>query len=96
MEADIRKPVEEVRALAPIRRMGISAEALHWVVAIANMLVILTLFVLAVLKAPSSVRANNARCLQQIANEEHLALEAFFQNPVEQDALAQAEGVCAR
>lgn len=94
METDIRKPAGGARALA--RRKGMSAEALHWVIAIANMLVILALFILAVVKAPSSVRANNTRCLQQIANEEHMALEAFFQNPAEQDALAQAVGVCAR
>jgi hypothetical protein len=73
-----------------------SREALYWVVGIANMLVILALFILAVVKAPSSVRANNARCLQQVANQEHVALEAFFQNPTEQDALAQTMAVCAR
>lgn len=96
MEANIREAAGEAGALAPVRRKGISAEALHWVVAIVNMLVILVLFILAVVKAPSGVRANNARCLQQIANEEHVTLEAFFQNPTEQDALAQAVGVCAR
>jgi hypothetical protein len=74
----------------------ISREALHWVVGIANMLAILALFILAVAKVPSGVRGNNARCLQQVANEEHVALEAFFQNPTEQDAMAQAMAVCAR
>jgi hypothetical protein len=75
---------------------SISREALHWIVGIANMCVILALFILAVVKAPSSARLNNSRCLQQIANEEHVALEAFFQNPTEQDALAQAVAICAR
>ncbi len=74
----------------------VSGAALQWVVGIANMLLILALFVLAVAKAPSSVRSNNMRCLQQVANEEHVSLEAFFQNPAEQDALVQAMNVCSR
>jgi hypothetical protein len=53
-------------------------------------------FALAVAKASSSVRSNNMRCLQQVANEEHTSLEAFFQNPAEQDALVQAMSVCSR
>jgi hypothetical protein len=69
---------------------------LQWVVGIANMLLILALFALAVTKAPSSVRSNNMRCLQQVANEEHVSLEAFFQNPADQDALVQAMNVCSR
>lgn len=73
-----------------------SNEGWRWMVGIVNMLAILALFMLAVVKAPSSVRANNARCLRQIANEEHVTLEAFFQNPTEQDALAQAVAVCSR
>ena len=56
----------------------------------------LALFVLAVVKAPSSGRSNNIRCLQQVSNEEHVSLEAFFQNPMEQDAMVQAMEVCAR
>jgi hypothetical protein len=92
MEAEI----EGQGARVPPCGKRISREALHWVVGIANMLAILALFILAVAKAPSSVRANNARCLQQVANQEHVALEAFFQNPTEQDAFAQAMAVCAR
>jgi hypothetical protein len=74
----------------------VSGAGLQWVVGIANMLLILGLFALAVAKAPSSVRSNNMRCLQQVANEEHTSLEAFFQNPAEQDALVQAMNVCSR
>jgi hypothetical protein len=44
----------------------------------------------------NGVRSNNMRCLQQVANEEHASLEAFFQNPTEQDALVQAMNVCSR
>lgn len=68
----------------------------QWIVGIANMLLILALFVLAVVKAPSSARSNNMRCLQQVANEEHLSLEAFFQNPAGQDAMVQAIDLCSR
>ena len=78
------------------RRRLMSAAWVQWVVGIANMLLILALFVLAVARAPSSTRSNNARCLQRVANEEHLSLEAFFQNPTEQDALAQAVAQCSR
>ena len=77
-------------------RRFVSGAGLQWVVGMANMLLILGLFVLAVAKAPSSVRSNNMRCLQQVANEEHTSLEAFFQNPAEQDALVQAMNVCSR
>jgi hypothetical protein len=77
-------------------RRFVSGVGLQWVIGIANMLLILALFVLAVARAPSSVRSNNMRCLQQVANEEHVSLEAFFQNPAEQDALVQAMSVCSR
>jgi hypothetical protein len=39
---------------------------------------------------------NNKLFPQQVANDEHASLEAFFQNPAEQDALAQAITVCTR
>jgi len=52
--------------------------------------------VLAVVKAPSSARSNNVRCLEQVANEEHESLKAFFQNPAGQDAMAQATELCSR
>jgi hypothetical protein len=94
MNSDMQKPVVN-RDVAGWRGF-VSGEGLQWVVGIANMLLILGLFVLAVAKAPSSVRSNNARCLQQVANEEHVSLEAFFQNPAEQDALVQAMNVCSR
>lgn len=54
------------------------------------------LLLVAVARAPAIVEANNNRCLRQIANDEHTSLEAFFQNPVEQDALAQAIAACSR
>ncbi|WP_144142176.1 hypothetical protein [Paraburkholderia sp. BCC1884] len=68
----------------------------RWIVGLLVTLVVVAAFVAAVAYAPASIRANNALCLQQLANEEHTSLEAFFQNPVEQDALVQAVAVCAR
>ncbi|SAL65699.1 hypothetical protein AWB69_07425 [Caballeronia udeis] len=54
----------------------------------------------ALLVAPScsvsSSRANNARCLQAFANDEHRSLEAFFQDPALQDSLVQAIDHCSR
>ncbi|MFM0204691.1 hypothetical protein PQR53_33180 [Paraburkholderia fungorum] len=47
----------------------------------------IALFLTAVACAPASMRANNNLCLQQVADDEHANLEAFFQNPAEQDAL---------
>ena len=53
-------------------------------------------FIVAVVQAPASIRANNENCLRQIANDEHVSLEAFFQNPAQQDAFVQAMTVCSR
>ncbi len=44
----------------------------------------------------SSSRANNARCLQAFANDEHRSLDAFFQDPSMQDSLVQAIDQCSR
>jgi len=94
MDCDMQKP--EMNGVA-CRREGFLSEAgWQWLVGIANMLLILALFVLAVVKAPSSVRSNNMRCLQEVANEEHASLEAFFQNSAGQDALVQAMRICSR
>lgn len=87
---------EIVSEIAPVKGRLISGAGRQWIVGIANMLLILALFALAVVKAPLSVKSNNTRCLQQVANEEHASLEAFFQNPAQQDALVQAMEVCAR
>jgi hypothetical protein len=58
--------------------------------------VVLALFAMAVAFAPSSVRANTSLCLKQVANDEHVSLEAFFQSPAEQDAFAEAISACSR
>ena len=94
MNRNVQKQM--VGQMAPGKARFISEVGWQWVVGIANMLLILALFVLAVVKAPSSVRSNNTRCLQQVANEEHVSLEAFFQNSAEQDAMVQAMEVCSR
>ena len=94
MNKDVQRPT--VGEVAPEKGALISEVGWQWIVGVTNMLLILALFVLAVVKAPSSVRVNNMRCLQQIANEEHVSLEAFFQNPAQQDALVQAMNVCSR
>jgi hypothetical protein len=94
MNGEMRKP--GVRGVASGKEGLLSEAAWQWLVGIANMLLILALFVLAVVKAPTSVRSNNMRCLQEVANEEHVSLEAFFQNPAGQDALVQAMRICSR
>lgn len=69
---------------------------MQWTIGIVVTVAMVGAFLVAVAIAPASIRANNNLCLQQIANDEHTSLEAFFQNPVEQDAFVQAVTVCAR
>ena len=74
----------------------VSQDGLQWAAGIAIALIVVTLFVTAAVIAPASVRANNTLCLQQVASDEHLSLEAFFQNPGQQDAFVQAVTLCSR
>jgi TctA family transporter len=71
-------------------------EQRHWAVGIAITLVVLGLFAIADALATSSVRANTTICLKQAANEEHVSLEALFQNPAEQDAFVAVITACSR
>ncbi|MGF6646604.1 hypothetical protein P3T17_004758 [Paraburkholderia sp. GAS82] len=68
----------------------------HWTVGIAITLAAIALFAIAAVLAASSVPANNALCLQKVANDEHVSLDAFFQNPARQDALVEAATLCSR
>jgi hypothetical protein len=68
----------------------------RWAAGIAIAVAAIALFLTAVAYAPESIRANNNLCLQQVANDEHASLEAFFQNPAQQDAFVQAVTVCSR
>jgi len=85
-----------------LRRMAVAEKRIGWrwspvraasaamaIVGIAALLVALTCSV-------SSSRANNARCLQAFANDEHRSLDAFFQDPSLQDSLVQAIDQCSR
>lgn len=74
----------------------ISARGLRWALGATLGSVAVGLLVVAAIYAPDSTRANTRLCLEQIANEQHTSLEAFFQNPAQQDALAQAMTVCTR
>ena len=86
-----------VHACKAAQRYTLKAEGRrHWAVGIAITLVILALFATAVGFAASSVRANTSLCLKQVANDEHVSLEAFFQNPAEQDAFVAAITACSR
>lgn len=51
---------------------------------------------IAIACAPAAIRSNNERCLQALAEEQHVSVEDFFQNPAGQDALAQAVTQCTR
>ncbi|MGF6976038.1 hypothetical protein QFZ94_004488 [Paraburkholderia sp. JPY465] len=68
----------------------------RWIAGVSVVIVTMALVGAAAFCSTSSVRANNKRCLESLANDEDIALEAFFQNPAEQDALVQAVTQCAR
>jgi hypothetical protein len=74
----------------------ITENGLRWALGATIWLVAMVIVVVAIIYAPDSTRANTRLCLEQIANEEHTSLEAFFQNPAQQDAFAQAMTICSR
>jgi hypothetical protein len=78
------------------RRSWSSGKGVRWTIGIAILAAASALFLAAVACAPASMRANNNLCLQQVADDEHANLEAFFQNPAEQEAFVQAITVCSR
>lgn len=73
-----------------------SGDGVRWTVSISIATVAIALLLTAIACAPASIRANNSLCFQQAANDEHASLEAFFQNPAQQDAFIQAVTVCSR
>lgn len=72
-----------------------SRDGMQWTIGIVVTVATAGVLLIAVALAPISIRANNNLCLQQIASDEHTSLEAFFQNPVEQDAFVQAVTACS-
>jgi hypothetical protein len=91
----------EFRHIATVpKRSGWLGLPKHWrqaqalVAAIAILGIALLLVVLA--SAVSSVRANNARCLEALANDAHHSLEALLQDSAQQDSLVQAIDQCSR
>ncbi|MFM0272054.1 hypothetical protein PQQ59_15815 [Paraburkholderia aspalathi] len=66
------------------------------VIGIALCVLLCVLLGIAIACAPAAVRSNNERCLQALAEEQHVRVEDFFQNPAGQDALAQAVTQCTR
>jgi hypothetical protein len=77
-------------------RSLISKDAVRWAVGIAIGLAAVALFITVAAFAPARVRANNDRCLRQFADDEHVSLEAFFQNPTRQEAVVGAVTACSR
>ena len=85
-----------------LRRMAVTEKRAGWrwssARAMSAAIVILGLAALlvALTCSVSRSRANNARCLQALANDEHRTLEAFFQDPALRDSLVQAIDHCSR
>ena len=69
---------------------------MQWAIGIAITVMVMALFFVAAAVAPASIQANNNVCLQRTENDEHISLEAFFQNPTQQDAFVQAVTLCSR
>ena len=85
-----------------LRRMAVAEKRIGWrwspVRAASAAMAILGLAALLVALAcsVSSIRANNAQCLQAFANDEHRSLDAFFQDPALQESLVRAIDQCSR
>jgi hypothetical protein len=54
------------------------------------------LLLVAIYVASSSIRTNNAQCLEAIAKDQHRSLEAFLRDPTLQGSLVQALEQCSR
>ena len=85
-----------------LRRMAVIEERMGWrrsplraVSAVSAILGMAALLV-ALACSVSSSRANNTRCLQAFATDEHRTLEAFFQARALQDSRMQAIDQCSR
>jgi hypothetical protein len=68
----------------------------HWIFGATFGVSLCVLLGIAIACAPAAVRSNTERCLQALADEQHVSVEDFFQNPAKQDALALAAEQCAR
>ncbi|KFX65597.1 hypothetical protein [Paraburkholderia fungorum] len=75
---------------------GVTRVQANWIFGAAIGLSLCILLGIAIACAPAAVRSNNERCLEALANEQHVSVEDFFQNPAKQDALALAAEQCAR
>lgn len=74
----------------------LSVDGLHWLIGVAVALAAIAMFGVAVAFAPSSTRANMDSCLQQVAKEKNVSVDAFFQNPALQDAFVEGVTLCSR
>lgn len=85
-----------------LRRIAVVEKRIGWswsparVTSVAVAILGLAALLVALACSASSSRANNARCLQAFANDEHRSLDAFFQDSALQDSLAQAIDQCSR
>ena len=85
-----------------LRRMAVAEKRIGWrwsparAASVAVAILGLAALLVALTRSVSSNRANNARCIQAFANDEHRSLDAFFQDPALQDSLVQAIDQCSR
>lgn len=86
----------EFRRMAAIEKRarwrGSSAQIVNAAIVVLG----ITLLLVALVCSVSSTRANNTRCLQAFANDQHRTLDALLQDPALQDSLGSAIDHCSR
>lgn len=70
------------------------AEAKRWVAGLTLTALLLTVLFVVGLYAAASASGANPACLKRKMNDEHALMEAFFQNPPQNSAVAQGVRAC--
>ncbi|MGN6319974.1 hypothetical protein [Trinickia sp.] len=78
-----------------VRRFG-DRTASVWAIGIAIALVFAAVVAGLAVRGEHRTEVLEDRCISQAANDSHFYFEAFFQNSLEHDALAQIAGACRK
>jgi hypothetical protein len=95
MEADMDARHEGIEDGNAGKTMDGAREAEHWITAIVVTWLLLTLAIIAGVCLWHASRDVDQACFQQRMNDEHTLMEAFFENPPEQNAVMQAKKNCS-
>jgi len=78
-----------------VRRFG-GRTAIVWVIGIAVVLVVAAVVAGLAVLGEHRTEVLEDGCIGKAANDSHFYFEAFFQNPLEHDALAQIASACRK